>query len=96
MTPRPEWTPRYHVTSERNWMNDPNGPIHWQGTYHLFFQANPDAPVWGPPQWGHVSSEDLITWHRHPLALEPSPDGPDRDGCWSGCTRVVDGRPVIY
>jgi beta-fructofuranosidase len=96
MTPRPEWTPRYHLTADRNWMNDPNGPIHWQGTYHLFFQANPDAPVWGPPRWGHVSSDDLVTWRRHPNALEPSPSGPDRDGCWSGCTRVLDGRPVIY
>ena len=45
MAPRSEWTPQYHVTSERNWMNDPNGPIHWQGTYHLFFQANPDVPM---------------------------------------------------
>jgi beta-fructofuranosidase len=96
MTARPEWTPRYHITAERNWMNDPTGAIHWQGTYHLFFQANPDAPVWGTPRWGHVSSDDLVTWRRRPLALEPSPDGPDRDGCWSGCTRVVDGRPVIY
>jgi beta-fructofuranosidase len=96
MAPRREWTPRYHVTSERNWMNDPNGPIHWRGAYHLFFQANPDAPIWGTPRWGHVSSGDLVTWRRHPLALEPSPHGPDRDGCWSGCTRVVAGRPAIY
>jgi beta-fructofuranosidase len=93
---RSEWTPQYHITSERNWMNDPNGPVHWQGTYHLFFQANPDAPIWGPPRWGHVSSEDLVTWRRHRIALEPSRGGPDQDGCWSGCTRVVAGRPVIY
>ena len=26
MTPRPEWTPQYHVTAERNWMNLTNGP----------------------------------------------------------------------
>jgi beta-fructofuranosidase len=96
MTPQPEWMPRYHITAERNWMNDPTGPIYWQGSYHLFFQANPDAPVWGTPRWGHVSSDDLVTWRRHPFALEPSPDGPDRDGCWSGCARVVAGRPVIF
>lgn len=96
MTPQPEWMPRYHITAERNWMNDPTGPIYWQGSYHLFFQANPDAPVWGTPRWGHVSSDDLVTWRRHPFALEPSPNGPDRDGCWSGCARVVAGRPVIF
>lgn len=87
--------PRYHITAERNWLNDPNGPIQWQGRYHLFFQTNPDAPGFGAMRWGHVSSGDLVTWQRHPLALEPS-DGPDRDGCWSGCARVVDGEPSLY
>lgn len=58
--------PRYHVTAERNWMNDPNGPIHHEGRWHLFFQANPEGPEWGPPSWGHVSSTDLARWERHP------------------------------
>lgn len=88
--------PQYHVTGEHNWINDPNGPIHVDGTYHLFFQANPDAPRWGPPHWGHVSSRDLVRWRRHPIALSPSPGGPDADGCWSGCTRVLDGHVHLY
>jgi beta-fructofuranosidase len=90
------WRPRYHVCGERNWINDPNGPIHHGGRYHLFFQAHEEAPFWGRPSWGHVSSEDLATWARHPVALRPQPGGPDADGCWSGCARVVDGRPAIY
>jgi beta-fructofuranosidase len=90
------WLPRFHVTAERNWLNDPNGPIHRDGRFHLFFQTNPDAPRWGRPHWGHVSSADLVTWTRHPMALSPGPDGPDRDGCLSGCARLVDGEPVIY
>jgi beta-fructofuranosidase len=90
------WRPRYHVTGERNWINDPNGPIHHDGVYHLFYQANPREPFWGPPSWGHVSSTDLVTWTRHPYALSPEPGGPDADGCWSGCARVVEGRPAIY
>lgn len=88
--------PRYHVTAPRHWLNDPNGPLYWDGRWHLFFQHNPRAPVWGPPQWGHVSSSDLVTWQRHPVALAPSSAGSDRDGCWSGCARVVDGIPTIY
>lgn len=99
MTSEPDraaWRPRYHVTGERNWVNDPNGPIHHGGRHHLFFQANERAPVWGRPSWGHVSSEDLVTWDRHPVALQPGRDGPDAGGCWSGCTRIVDGRPAIY
>ena len=90
------WRPRYHVTGERNWINDPNGPLHHRGVYHLFFQANPAAPVWGAPHWGHVTSTDLVRWTRAPVALSPEPGGPDAGGCWSGCARVVDGRPALY
>jgi beta-fructofuranosidase len=90
------WRPRFHVAGERNWINDPNGPLQYEGVYHLFYQANSDRPFWGPPAWGHVSSTDLVTWTRHPHALEPEPGTPDADGCWSGCARIVDGRPAIY
>jgi beta-fructofuranosidase len=88
--------PRFHVTAPKHWLNDPNGPLYWNGRWHLFYQHNPAAPAWGPPHWGHVSSTDLLTWQRHPIALAPSTDGPDRDGCWSGCARVVDGVPTIF
>ena len=88
--------PRYHVTAPRNWLNDPNGLIKRDGRYHLFYQYNPDAPVWAAPLWGHVSSADLVHWTDHPPALVPRPNGPDRDGCWSGCARMIDGRPTIF
>lgn len=88
--------PRLHVTPERGWLNDPNGPVHAAGRFHLFFQAHPHAAAWGPPEWGHVSSTDLVRWRRHPTALHPSATGPDRDGCWSGCVRTVDGRPTAF
>lgn len=90
------WRPRFHVTGKRNWINDPNGPIRHDGVYHLFYQANPDAPFWGRPRWGHVTSTDLVTWTRQPMALSPEAGAPDADGCWSGCTRIVQGRPAIY
>jgi beta-fructofuranosidase len=90
------WRPRYHVTGERNWINDPNGPIQVGGVYHLFYQANPAGWTWGTMVWGHASSRDLVAWKRHPLALTPGDSGADGDGCWSGCTREVDGRPAIY
>jgi beta-fructofuranosidase len=96
MPPVDAWRPRFHVTGTRNWINDPNGPIQHAGTYHLFYQANPEAPFWGPPAWGHVTSTDLVTWTRQPVALVPEPFTPDADGCWSGCARIVDGRPAIY
>src|SRR5690348_18121349 len=51
--------PQYHLLPAKNWMNDPNGPIHWNGRYHMFFQYNPNTAVWGDMHWAHaVSDED--------------------------------------
>ncbi|SBT95802.1 beta-fructofuranosidase [Streptomyces sp. DI166] len=84
--------PRFRVRPPANWVNDPNGPFRWRDRYHLFFQHNPDAPVHANVHWGHVSSADLVTWEHHPIALTPTPGGPDEAGCWSGC--VVDDHGV--
>ena len=65
--PRPE----LHFTPPANWMNDPNGLIVLDGTFHLFYQHNPDAPRWGNLHWGHATSDDLWTWEHHPIAIVP-------------------------
>ncbi len=83
--------PRYHPTPPANWLNDPNGLIHHDGTYHLFYQYNPGGPYHHAVHWGHAVSEDLIHWTDRPVALTPDTGGPDRDGCWSGCAVAVDG-----
>ena len=64
-----------------NWMNDPNGPIWWKGKYNLFYQINPHAAVWGDMHWGHAVSVDMIHWRHEPIALAPTPGGPDSEGC---------------
>lgn len=79
--------PRVHFMPERYWMNDPNGLIFWRGRHHLFYQHNPFEATHGHLSWGHASSEDLLRWEHHRLALEP--DEPyDRGGCYSGCSVV--------
>lgn len=87
--------PVYHFLPPANWMNDPNGLIQWKGTYHLFYQHNPYEAQWGPMHWGHAVSPDLIHWQHKPIALAPTPGGPDQDGCWSGVAVVKDGVPVM-
>ena len=87
--------PRYHFLPEENWLNDPNGLIHWNGEYHMFYQYNPNGPFHGTIHWGHAVSSDLVHWRHLPVALAPTPGGPDEDGCWSGCAVDDDGVPTL-
>lgn len=85
--------PQFHLLPKRNWMNDPNGPIYWDEKYHMFFQYNPEAAVWGDMHWGHAMSLDMVHWQHMPIALSPTPGGPDAAGCFSG-SAVIDGGVV--
>ncbi|MBA3823529.1 MAG: glycoside hydrolase family 32 protein [Ktedonobacterales bacterium] len=87
--------PRYHFMPPANWMNDPNGLIHWQGMYHLFYQYNPQGAFWGTIHWGHATSRDLVHWEHEPIALHPGPGSYDSDGCWSGCAVDDHGTPTL-
>ena len=87
--------PRYHFLPPANWMNDPNGVIQWDGAYHLFYQHNPAAPVHHRIHWGHAVSQDLLHWDDLPLALVPTPGGPDETGVFSGCAVDHDGVPTL-
>ncbi len=61
--------PQIHYTPASNWMNDPNGMVYADGTYHLFYQYNPQGNDWGNMSWGHATSTDLVHWTEQPVAL---------------------------
>jgi fructan beta-fructosidase len=60
---------QFHVSTRRGWNNDPNGLVHHNGRYHLYYQHNPVGIFWGNMHWGHLESDDLIHWRQEPIAL---------------------------
>ena len=85
--PTEQWRPRYHYTPARNFMNDPNGLVHYEGEWHAFHQYNPFGNQWGHMSWNHALSPDLVHWDERGVAL------PEADGVmiFSG-SAVVDAR----
>lgn len=63
------YRPQYHYTPARNWINDPNGVVYADGTYHMYYQYNPGGNTWGAMSWGHATSGDLTHWAEQPVAL---------------------------
>jgi len=89
------YRPALHFTPESQWMNDPNGLFFDGKTNHLYYQHNPEGCKFGAMNWGHATSDDLVHWTHHPIAL--APDG--KNWIFSGCV-VVDvnlglGSPVV-
>ena len=60
----------------------------YNGMYHLMYQYNPTAAVWGDMHWGHAYSPNLVQWGSLPPALLP--DQPyDEGGVFSGSVTLV-------
>jgi hypothetical protein len=88
--------PIFHVRPERNWVNDPNGPMYdpLHDKYHLWMQYNPCGPTWGNMAWYHTVSDDLVFFKRLGVTFDRDKTY-DESGCWSGSVTFVNGDPVI-
>jgi beta-fructofuranosidase len=87
--------PQYHIVPPAHFLNDPNGPLYWQGQYHTFYQYAPGGGMFSKKFWYHVVSDDMVHWRNLGVALAPTPGGADKDGCWSGSAVVHNGVPTL-
>jgi beta-fructofuranosidase len=92
---RDPFRPQFHLLPAANWMNDPCAPRYFRGQYHMFFQYNPGAAVWGDMHWAHAVSPDLIHWKHLPVALSPTPGSYDAFGCFTGSVLPGAAVPTI-
>ncbi|XP_076937364.1 beta-fructofuranosidase, soluble isoenzyme I-like [Bidens hawaiensis] len=84
----------FHFQLAKNFLFDPNGLFFHMGWYHLFYQYNPYAPVWGNMTWGHAVSKDMINWFELPVALRPS-EWYDIKGVFSGSATILPNGQIF-
>ncbi|KAL5078381.1 hypothetical protein RYX36_017365 [Vicia faba] len=84
----------FHFQPQKNWMNDPSGPLFHMGWYHLFYQYNPDSAIWGNITWGHAVSKDMIHWFYLPIAMKPD-KWFDINGVWTGSATLLPNGEII-
>ena len=68
----------YHLSPPVAWLNDPNGLVYENGTYHIYYQFS--APFFENCTWAHITTKDFIHYTYQPLAIYPE----DGEGIWSG------------
>ena len=90
------WHNRFHLEMPFGLINDPNGLVHAGGVTHIFYQWNPLGCEHKHKSWAHTTTRDFVHYTVPELSMWPS-DAHDKDGCYSGCGLVEDGRVrVLY
>lgn len=89
--------PQFHGGPYQFWMNEPHAPVYYNGTYHLFYQANMTGAYWRNICWGHLVSPDMVNWKPVKEAIVPMEDTVVPDGVWSGgATLDSNGVPLLF
>jgi fructan beta-fructosidase len=57
-----KYRPQFHFSPKKGWIGDPDGLVHSNGKYHLFW-------------WGHAISDDLVHWEELPYPMQGGDNG---------------------
>lgn len=65
------WRLHYHLMPEVGWLNDPNGAVQFNGTYHIYHQYVPETPNGGRTHWdirrhkiSFTSQRKIFSYHQ--------------------------------
>lgn len=87
--------PRYHISPEHGFLNDPNGLTQFRGKYHVFYQWLPDVVPQGNKQWRHCISDDLVHWTDEGSTLQPK-EWYEKNGCYSGSSIATEDAYFLF
>lgn len=69
------YRPAFHVSPQKNWMNDPQRPFFHDGLWHFYYLYNADFPKGNGTEWYHLTSSDLVSWHDEGVAIRKFTNG---------------------
>src|SRR5690348_12190760 len=79
--------PQVHLVAPANRLNYPNGPVYFNGQYHMFYQKG-----WSEEKHcGHANSRDFNHWKQLQDAITTTKGGPVVVICVSGCYEIDSG-----
>lgn len=85
----------FHIEPSKGLLNDPNGLIHFQGSYYFFHQWNRFGNNHDYKEWGLFTSKDLVEWTNRQTAILPDRYD-DKDGIYSGNAIEKDGKMYLF
>jgi len=81
----------FHMEPTIGWMNDPNGLVHANNEFHIYYQANPYNTFPQNMAWGHFVSKDLIKYEDKGIAMYPEGNDKETD-CFTGSAFVENNK----
>jgi beta-fructofuranosidase len=92
---RSDYRQQYHIQPVTGLLNDPNGFVFHNGTWHLFYQWCPWGAVHGLKYWYQTVSKDLVTWKNAGVCIRPDTEY-DNKGAYSGSALPAGDSVYLY